>query len=147
LIFIREQKGENHRMTTQLLCTFAQKDDLDTILENIQNTYSLVYNYIYVLQNKSNLDEIYVTYNIDTEYKPQLPLPNTILVHRKKETNTLYTINALNEMVKEENNGVLDRSFMIDWTNYKNSIIVTSTEGTRKLSTRIFQIIELETVV
>jgi len=134
-------------MTTQLLCTFAQKDDLDTILENIQNTYSLVYNYIYVLQNKSNLDEIYVTYNIDTEYKPQLPLPNTILVHRKKETNTLYTINALNEMVKEENNGVLDRSFMIDWTNYKNSIIVTSTEGTRKLSTRIFQIIELETVV
>ena len=25
---------------------------------------------------------------------------NTILVHRKKETNTLYTINALNELIK-----------------------------------------------
>jgi len=134
-------------MRAQLLCTFAQKDELDTILENIQNTYSLVYNYIYVLQNKSNLDEIYVTYNIDTEYIPHLPLPNTILVHRKKETNTLYTINALNQLVKDENNGVLDRTFMIDWNNYKNSVIVTSTEGTRKLSTRIFQIIELEEAV
>lgn len=135
-----------NEMKTQLLCTFAQRNELDTILENIQNTYSLVYNYMYILQNKSDLDEIYITYNIDTEYIPEQPLKNTILVHRKKETNTLYTINALNEMVKEENHGVLDRGFMINWSNYKNSIIVTSPNGTRKLPTRIFKIIELEFV-
>lgn len=133
-------------MKTQLLCTFTQRDELDNTLDRIQNTYSLVYNYIYVLQNKSDLDEIYITYNIDTDCNPHIPLSNTILVHRKKETNTLYTINALNQMVREENGGVLDKRFMLDWENYRNSIIVTSAEGTRKLSTRIFQIIELEEV-
>jgi hypothetical protein len=127
---------------SQLLCTFTHKDELISILEQIDSTYRIVYNYIYILQNKSNLDELYITYNIDTEFKPAYPLPNTILVHRKKESNTLYTINALNQLVKQENNGVLDRSFMIDWTKYKNSIILTNTEGTTKISTRIFEVID-----
>ena len=131
------------KMRTQLLCTFTNKEEVENILEIIQETYSIVYNYIYILQNKANLDELFVTYNIDTSYKPHLPLRNTILVHRKKQFNTLYTINALNELVKEENGGVLDRSFIIDWENFRNSIIVTNTEGTKRISTRIYDVIEL----
>ena len=46
------------------------------------------------------------------------------------------------ELVKEENNGVLDKKFSIDWTKFKNSIIVTNVEGTKKISTRIFEVIE-----
>ena len=65
------------------------------------------------------------------------------MVHRKKQTNTLYTINALNEFVREENSGILDRSFQINWEKFKNQIIVTNTVGTKKISTRIFEIIEL----
>ena len=105
-------------MQTQLLCTFTKRDELQTILEKIRQTYTIVYNYIYVLQNKSNLDELYITYNIDTQYKPTTPLKDTILVHRKKQSNTLYTINALNELVKEENGGKLDKSFEIDWEKF-----------------------------
>ena len=129
-------------MQTQLLCTFTKRDELQTILEKIRQTYTIVYNYIYVLQNKSNLDELYITYNIDTQYKPTTPLKDTILVHRKKQSNTLYKINALNELVKEENGGKLDKSFEIDWEKFRNTIIVTNTEGTKKLSTRIFEVIE-----
>ena len=129
-------------MQTQLLCTFTTKEELQDTLQLIRETYRIVYNYIYVLQNKGNLDELFVTYNIDTQYKPEKPLDNTILVHRKKQSNTLYTINALNELVKEENNGVLDKSFSIDWDKFKNSIIVTNVEGTKKISTRIFEVIE-----
>tara|TARA_R100001510_G_C7541958_1_gene129159 strand:+ start:281 stop:682 length:402 start_codon:yes stop_codon:yes gene_type:complete len=129
-------------MQTQLLCTFTTKEELQNTLQLIRETYHIVYNYIYVLQNKGNLDELFVTYNIDTQYKPEKPLDNTILVHRKKQSNTLYTINALNELVKEENNGVLDKSFSIDWDKFKNSIIVTNVEGTKKISTRIFEVIE-----
>ena len=129
-------------MHTQLLCTFTTKEELQNTLQLIRETYHIVYNYIYVLQNKGNLDELFVTYNIDTQYKPEKPLDNTILVHRKKQSNTLYTINALNELVKEENNGVLDKSFSIDWDKFKNSIIVTNVEGTKKISTRIFEVIE-----
>ena len=129
-------------MQTQLLCTFTTKEELQNTLQLIRETYHIVYNYIYVLQNKGNLEELFITYNIDTQYKPDKPLENTILVHRKKQSNTLYTINALNELVKEENNGVLDKSFSVDWDKFKNSIIVTNVEGTKKISTRIFEVIE-----
>lgn len=130
------------RMKTQLLCTFTTKEELRDTLQTIRETYHIVYNYIYVLQNKGNLDELFITYNIDTQYQPTYPLRDTILVHRKKQSNTLYTINSLNELVKLENNGVLDRTFSIDWERFKNSIIVTNTAGVKKISTRIFEVIE-----
>jgi hypothetical protein len=129
-------------MQTQLLCTFTTKEELQNTLQLIRETYHIVYNYIYVLQNKGNLDELFVTYNIDTSYRPDRPLDDTILVHRKKQSNTLYTINALNELVKEENNGMLDKNFSIDWEKFKNSIIVTNVAGTKRISTRIYEVIE-----
>ena len=64
------------------------------------------------------------------------------MIHRKKESNSLYTINALNQLVKEENGGVLDKSFIIDWQKFRNSIILTNTEGTKRIQTRIFEVIE-----
>ena len=129
-------------MRTQLLCTFTTREELQNTLQQIRETYHIVYNYIYVLQNKGNLDELFITYNIDTQYNPTYPLRDTILVHRKKQSNTLYTINALNELVKEENGGILDKSFEIDWDKFKNSIIVTNVSGTKKITTRIYEVIE-----
>lgn len=129
-------------MRTQLLCTFTTKDNLEESLNAIQDNYSVVYNYIYILQNKTNLDELYVTYNIDVSTRPDEPLPDTILVHRKKEYNVLYTINALNQIIREETNGQLDKTHKINWENYRNSIIVTNAEGSRKIPTRIYEIID-----
>jgi hypothetical protein len=129
-------------MKTQLLCTFTSKEGLQKTLQDIRETYVIVYNYIYILQNKSNLDELFVTYNINTEFKPPQPLQDTILIHRKKESNTLYTINALNQLVREENGGILDKTFVIDWQKFRNSIILTNTEGTKRIQTRIFEVIE-----
>jgi len=128
-------------METQLLCTFSTKENYKITIEEIKNSYKLIYNYIYVLQSKSNLEELFITYNVDTTYKTK-PLKDTILVHRKKQYNTLYTINALNELVKELNNGILDKNFVINWDDYKNCIIVTNSEGTKKISTRVFEIIQ-----
>jgi hypothetical protein len=129
-------------MKTQLLCTFTTKELLQNTLQNIRESYVIVYNYIYILQNKANLDELYITYNINTEYKPETPLEDTILIHRKKESNTLYTINALNQLVKEENGGILDKNFIIDWNKFKNSLILTNTDGTKRIQTRVFEVIE-----
>jgi hypothetical protein len=50
---------------------------------------------------------------------------NTISVHRKKETNTLYTVNALNEIIQRLNNGVLDKTYQLEWYNYQNSLLLT----------------------
>ena len=130
-------------MKTQLLCTFTTKDELQTSLQEIRTNYKIVYNYIYVLQNKGNLNELFVTYNIDTQYQPSKPLDNTILVHRKKQTNTLYTINALNEVIKSLNNGVLDKSFAVNWNDYRNCILLIQTEGFNRIDTKIKEIINL----
>ena len=68
---------------------------------------------------------------------------NTILVHRKKQTNTLYTINALNELIKSLNNGVLDKKFPIEWENYQNCILLIQTDGFNRIDTKIKEIITL----
>lgn len=129
-------------MKTQLLCTFTNREILQETLQLIRENYFIVYNYIYVLQNKSNLDQLFITFNIDFSKKPDIPLQSTILVHRKKQSNTLYTINGLNETIKKENGGLLDKNYQIDWSKYKNSILVTNNEGIKKINTRIFDIIK-----
>tara|TARA_R110000782_G_scaffold160756_1_gene252834 strand:- start:101 stop:502 length:402 start_codon:yes stop_codon:yes gene_type:complete len=129
-------------MKSQLLCTFTSQEELQNTLQAIRTKYNIVYNYMYVLQNKSNLEELFVSYNIDTSIKYDSLLEDTILVHRKKEYNTLYTINALNQIVKEQNKGVLDKSFPINWSELKNSIIVSDVDGVKKIFTRIYKVIE-----
>lgn len=130
-------------MNTQLLCTFTDTKSVYDDLEKIKNTYNLVYNYIYVLQNKSNIDELFITYNIDASFNNQVPLRNTILVHRKKHTNTLYTINTLNDIIKKENNGFLDKTYEVDWEKFRNTILITNKDGIKQIQTKIFEIIEL----
>jgi hypothetical protein len=70
-------------------------------------------------------------------------LDNTILLHRKKESNTLYTINALNDLIKSLNGGVLDNQFPIDWKEYQNCILLTHAGDLKKLDTKIYKIITL----
>lgn len=126
---------------TCLLCTFSNADGLDSTLQQIRDTYHIDYSYIYVLQNKVNVDDLFITYNIDTTYQVDTPLYNTILIHRKKESNTIYTINALNQLVREENSGIMDSSFVLDWQKYKNSIILTTAGGLKKIQTKVYDII------
>ena len=65
------------------------------------------------------------------------------MVHRKKETNTLYTINALNELIKKLNGGVVDTSYRVNWLHYKNSILLTQNNELNQLNTKIHQILEV----
>ena len=66
------------------------------------------------------------------------------VTHRKKQTNTLYTINALNETIKICNNGVLDTTFQVDWENYRNCIMVTNEDGLRRIDTSVKEIIHIK---
>jgi len=110
-------------------------------LHDIDSHYELSSNKIFVLELSDNKDLI-CTYNIMVQGRT-LPLENTISVHRKKESNTFYTINALNNLIRQLNNDVLDTSFKIDWDNYNQSIILTDNDtGVRIYKTTIFKIIE-----
>jgi len=130
-------------MKTQLLCTFSTKTDVENHINLIKSNYKLAYNYIYVLQNKNIPNELFVTYNVVVENdQPNLEM-KTILVHRKKQSNTLYTINALNNVIMEATGGQLDNKFEVDWEKYRNCILVTNTEGVKKIYTRVFDVIDL----
>ena len=126
-------------MKYQLLCTFTNKSKLDSTLSLILDTYQMAKRYVYILSNEFDRDWLYITYNI--EQKP-ITIADTILVHRKTDTNTIYTINALNELVKLQNNGILDNKFPIEWERYRNSIILYDGFEVKKIPTIIFKIVE-----
>jgi hypothetical protein len=132
-------------MKSQLLATFTTKENLDDTVKIISSSYSIVFRKIYVLQNENNTNELICTYNVDTKNGVDYnAVKGTISLHRKKHSNTLYTINALNEVVANLNNGVVDSKFMVPWENFKNTLLVTNSEGLNKINTRIFKIIEID---
>ena len=128
---------------SQLLCTFSNKKELTEMVLIIKESAPLSMRKVYVLQKEDNPNELMLTYNVKKSDTSGF-LPNTILLHRKKETNTLYTINAVNYIIKEANNGVLDTSYRLQWQNYRNSILLTNKQGLNIINTRLKEIIDLE---
>jgi hypothetical protein len=124
----------------KLFCTFSSKEGLDETLREINKEYTILYKKIFVLASQDS-EEFLCTYNIEIEGSQTKILPNTILLHRKKDSNTLYTINALNTLIKQLNGGVLDTSFAINWQDYKNSVLLTQGDDLKRLNTTIHKII------
>ena len=130
-------------MNNKLYCTFTTLDAYEEVANTIQTSYVILFNKLFVLESLDG-EKIMLTYNVDMgNTSRDSILDNTILVHRKKQTNTLYTINALNELIKSLNSGVLDKRFPIEWDNYKNCILLIQTEGFNKIDTKIREIINL----
>ena len=130
-------------MNNRLYCTFTNVNDVNEIIDKIQTSYVILFNKIFVLESLDG-EKIMLTYNVDMNNSLEETLVNnTILVHRKKQTNTLYTINALNELIKSLNEGVLDKRFPIEWNNYRNCILLVQTEGFSKIDTKVREIINL----
>ena len=128
-------------LNNKLFCTFTVLEEFDQLIKKVSSQYSIMYNKIFVLQ-VTNSEEYVITYNVDQGNVTTIP-ENTILVHRKKETNTLYTINALNELIKKLNEGVVDTKFPINWQHYKNCILLTQHNELKQLNTKIHKIIEV----
>lgn len=128
-------------LNNKLFCTFVTEDVLDDMVSSISGAYSIMYNKMFVLFVKST-NEYVITYNVDQGNVNNIPL-NTILVHRKKETNTLYTINALNDLIKKLNGGVVDTNFRVNWQHYQNCILLTQNGDLKQLNTKVYKIVEL----
>ena len=125
----------------KLFCTFVRRRELEDTVERITTTYPILYNKIFVLSITDRRD-LAITYTPDTTER--LPISeDTILVHRKKHTNTLYTINAMNIIIKMNNNGILDKSYQLNWELYKNTILLSNDDELNKLPTKVYKIISL----
>jgi hypothetical protein len=128
---------------SQLLCTFTDADKLDNTIMQIQDIYLLVFNRIYVLENIEDSSKLVLTYNVNKLTDAYtIPPISTISVHRKKQTNTIYTINAVNKLI-ERKIGYVDKSYKIDWEELRNSVLVTAYGNLKMVNTKLSNIINL----
>tara|TARA_Y100000310_G_scaffold47479_1_gene44032 strand:+ start:1536 stop:1949 length:414 start_codon:yes stop_codon:yes gene_type:complete len=134
-------------MNTQLLCTFTDIHNLDFTIDLIIECNDIFYNKIYILSNIDDPTQLMCTYNIPKSDDFLDGVRNTISLHRKKHSNTLYTINALNTLIRKLNNGVLDKTFSIDWDDYKNCILLFDSEDSiQRINTKLYKIIDIDNI-
>ena len=117
-------------MKTQLVCTFAKKYEVDNVIEDVKNNFSVLNNKIFMFKSFEIREDCILSYNIIMDSYKKF-LPNSIMVHQKRETNTIYTINALNELIMNLNNGVLDKKYPIEWERYRNCALLKNKDGFR----------------
>jgi len=137
---------------TLLLATFCKARDVKTTIDLVATEFEVVGGKIFVLQDESDRYKKILTYNIVKEEEVVFSdiIKNTISLHRKKETNTLYTLNALNEVVKEQNNGHEDPKFSVNWEPHRNTLLVTYKDDEtgeqflRRIETRLISIVNLD---
>ena len=122
----------------QLLCTFSTLKNYEGEIAALTKVYEISGDRVYVLSNVDHPEEIFLTFNgrnRGNEY-----YQHTISVHRKKDYNVLYSINALNELVRLENSGQFSSKFDIPWSKYRNSIITTKDGKLKVTPTKLVKI-------
>ena len=135
-----EEKINLEDLANKLFCTFTTKEELDSTVDTIKDQYDILFNKIFVLFVEST-NEYVCTYNVDSFNMSNTILDNTILLHRKKDSNTLYTINALNDLIKELNGGILDMKYKVNWSEYRNCILLTTGGDLKRLDTKVHDIL------
>jgi hypothetical protein len=129
-------------MKNKLLCSFTAPNRLLDTIAGITSRYAIMYDKMFILESPQTTEYL-ITYNIDTENSVSEIPENTILLHRKKESNTLYTINALNDLIKKLNGGTVDPTYRIDWPHYRNCILLTQHGDIKQLNNKIYKIVDL----
>lgn len=125
----------------QLLCTFSTAKSYKTVVDGIRKFYTVYSNRFFVFGNVNTPEEVFITYNVISDSKEFPKMDNTISIHRKKQTNTLYTLNAMNQIIKDENGGVFDKTFSVNWPLYENTLIITGEPSIRVLPIRLLEIV------
>lgn len=129
-------------MKTQLVCTFVKKYQIEDMLDEIRREFTVLNDKAFLLKSTELTNELVLSYNVLLDSHKTF-LPGSILVHRKKETNTIYTINALNELIMNLNNGILDKSYSIDWIKYQDTMLLKKPEGLKMLKMEIVKVYSL----
>ena len=123
-----------------MLCTFTNEESFESIIEKVFK-YELFSRKIFILKLEPS-NELVVSYNIVANNSHQF-LSETIMVHRKKESNTMYTINALNSLISSLNGGIVDKEYQINWNHYQNTLILTNGNGYKIMKTSLFKIVDV----
>ena len=131
-----------------LLASFITTDDEESILREVENIVSmmeLTNQYVFLLQSTENPEKKILTYNAIVKNKTSFhPHLFTMRIHRKKQTNTLYTINALNAAVAADNGGQTGKHLKLDWSKYENSLLLTAEKKLQVHPVEVLKIFKIE---
>ena len=117
------------------------QEEVEFIVNNIEITNSL----IFLLQDKDDPEKKIITYNaLVVPGQPFNPRLFTMRMHRKEQTNTLYTINALNQAVAKQHGGKTGKHLKLDWDQYENSILLTAGSELKVHPVEVSKIFKIE---
>ena len=127
-----------------LLASFLDSYEEEYIMKEVEfiaNNLQLTNNMIFLMEQKGETPRLFLTYNAVTEKGRRFhPTLFTMRVHRKKQTNTLYTINALNLAIADKHDGKTGKDLKLNWENYQNSILLTVG---KKLQTHPIEVLKI----
>lgn len=121
-----------------LLLSFSTLEEYRTELQRIREVYRPDSS-IFVLENVEQPNEVYVTFNTTYNFK----MSGIIKMNKNKDTNTLFTIDALNTLAIREI-GKISRDFVPDWEAYRNSLLLIRDGELYIAKTKIKEIIKIE---
>lgn len=130
-----------------LFGTFVIGDEetVNVAIDKILNTLEITNKYIFVLRDVDDSSRTLVTYNAKADRGSITKLRMfTLRLHRKKQTNTLYTINGLNMAVAKQYDGKTGRHLKLDWSDYQDSVILTYNRDMKVMRTDLHKILELD---
>lgn len=107
----------------KLLCTFAREDNYQYVTRQIRNRKDFNKELGVLIYKCKDSNDIYLIYNIDENIHSNGSI-KSIVIHRKKSTDTYYTINALNQVIWLNNGGKFDENYSVKWENYSNQILL-----------------------
>ena len=119
-----DELQEQQILANKIFTTFTKREDLEPTLDKIKTNYTILYSKIFIFSSPDT-EEYICTYNIDQiNCSNNHIIANTVLLHRKKATKTLFSINAIN-ILNAGGAKNSDGQFDINWDLYKESILLT----------------------
>lgn len=132
-------------MQSVFYATFIERALIPTsVVRNIFEILKLSEIYVFKVLDE---DKYIVTFNIDKARLPKMSqfknlFPNTIRINRKRKTNTLYTVNALNKLT-QEHGGKECKNSRIDWNLYRDTCLLTNRANEMQmLKIELYDVIE-----
>lgn len=115
-----------------LITSFVFKDRKKWFLKNIKKRFGIEKSDVFIFENLGDTNQLIFTFYLCIKHDEPINIKkefnSAIIVHKKMQT--FYTINAMNSLIrlehKLEGNNIDYRKYKIDWSKYKNKIILIS---------------------
>jgi len=120
-----------------LLMSFSNEGEYKTHLQVIREIYRPDSS-IFVIQNRYDDNEIFITFNTQYNFKT----PGIIKIHKKRETNTLFSVDAVNHLSIQEN-GKIDKEWSPNWEEFNNCLLLMRDGDLAVIPTKVREIIKL----